>query len=220
MTFQNLQTRVSELINQSLTDDNKTVTLTEVKAWLNIGYKKAYNALVSTSQNYGARWATANLVANQAYYSLPTDFRKMRRVELAYESTTNFYRASRLDRNALSSPSTTHPTSGPTYSIIGEMIELNPIPSTNVTGGLKMLYIEDPSDMTSDNDVPKLPLGYHYLPVLYAVGKAKQRLGLKGEAESSMAEFAMDIETMKEETADRGGDSNDFVIIRDMYTEV
>lgn len=219
MTFLEQQTRVGELINQAVTDDSKTVTQTEVKAWLNIGYQKCINALVSTNQNYLARWAEADLVASQAFYALPDDFRKMRRVEIGYESSAQRYRVTRMDRNVPADPSKTFSTANPVYFIVGDMIELNPVPSSNVTDGLRMLYIENPVDLDGDNDVPKLPMGYQYLPIQYAVSKAKQRLGLKGEAESYLAEFSMDIEMMKEEVVDRAEDNNDMVIIRDMYAE-
>lgn len=220
MTFLEQQTRVGELINQTVTDDTKTVTETEVKAWLNIGYQKAINALISTNQNFLARWADANLVASQKFYALPSDFRKMRRVEIGYETSATRYRATRMDRNVPADPSKTFSTANPVYFIVGDMIELNPTPSINVTDGLRMLYIEDPADLSGDNDVPKLPAGYHYLPVHYAVSKAKQRLGLKTEANDYLAEFLGDIETMKEEVVDRAEDNNDMVIIRDMYAEV
>ena len=82
-----MQTRVGELINQSVTDDNELVTETEVKANLNRGYQKVVNRIVSLAQDFYVRLAKADLVSGQTLYGLPTDFRKLVRVELDYSGT-------------------------------------------------------------------------------------------------------------------------------------
>ena len=87
MTFLEMQTRVGELINQSVTDDNELVTETEVKANLNRGYQKVVNRIVSLAQDFYVRLAKADLVSGQTLYGLPTDFRKLIRVELDYSGT-------------------------------------------------------------------------------------------------------------------------------------
>lgn len=219
MTFLEQQTRVGELINQRVTDDTKTVKLTTVKAWLNIGYQKQVNAISAIDEEYFLRWTTANLVANQKYYSFPSDFRKLDTLELGYEGSSVLYKSTLMDRNSIENSTTTFSTASPVHYIIGDMYEINPTPSSNVTGGIRMLYIEAPTDLSSDGDVPKTPLGYHYMPVLYAASKAKQQLGLKTEAEAYMAEFFADIEIMIEDISNRA-DGNDRIIIEDMYQEV
>lgn len=217
MTFSDMQTRVGELINQSVSDNTKTVTNTEVKAYLNIGYKKAKNAVVSVNESYYTRLAKADLVANQATYSLPDDSRKIRRVEVGYDVSTTRYEATRLDRNSKPDPNTSFNQGAPVFYIVGDSIELDPTPDTAVTDGLWLWYLEDVGDMVNASDEPNLPQGYDYTPIFYAVAKAKQRLGLEGEAQAYLAEFNTELEVMKREIIGRGVGDNDYVKIVDWY---
>lgn len=220
MTFLQMQTRVGELINQAVTDDTKTVTETEVKANLNIGYHKLVNAIIATNEDYYLRLAKADLVASQATYALPSDARKLKRLEVGYESSAQRHRATKLDRDHKTDPQGSYATSAPAYFLLGDQIELDPVPSDTVTDGLWLWYVEDQADLSDDADVPALPNGYHYIPVLYAVAKAKQRLGLLNEAEQFLAEFHADLSEMKQEILNRVVDQFDYVKVRDMYTEV
>ena len=136
MTFLEMQSRVGELINQDVTTDNLTVTKTEVKANLNRGYQKVVNKISSLAQDYYVRLAKADLVADQALYGLPSDYRKMIRVEVGYSSENNRYKAHRADTNAFGDPvSTSIDNTSPLYSIRGNNIELKPTPTANVTRG-------------------------------------------------------------------------------------
>lgn len=218
MTFLEMQTRVGELINQTVTDDNLQITETEVKANLNIGYKKVVNKLSNIGQDYYVRKATFDLVAAQSLYGLPADFRKMIRLELGYDSATNLYKAAHLNLNAMNDPSTDlYSEARPFYMIRGNNIELFPTPTSNITAGGVMLYIENVVELDDDADEPELPFEFDDLPVIYAAAKAKASQGLLDEAQVFLGEFYRELDNMVSDLVSRSLDDNEMVIVRDEY---
>lgn len=219
MQFSEMITAVSELINQPLTDDTKTVTLTSVKRNLNRGYKKIVNRVVALNQDYYMRLAKANLVADQSTYALPDDFKRIRRLDITFDGTTR-EKGQRIDRQTIFDPMTTVSEGTPLYSLISEGIEIYPTPEDSVTNGLWLWYIEDVSDMSNDTDVPDVPLGYEDLCIDYATGMAKMTQGEADEAQLYLGNFSVNIEGMTQEQATRADDNNDFVIMRDYVPEI
>lgn len=216
MTFLEMQTAVGEDINQSLTDDTKTVTLTSVKRNLNTGYRKARLAVTSIWEDYYLRKASADLEAEQALYSLPTDFLKMKTLEVAYDGST-FYQAKRLDKGHKQDLRYQFSQSAPTFSIIGNDLQLDPIPNGDATGGLVMYYIENSDDMSANGAEPNLPPGFEDVPIMYAVSKAKLALGLVSEANTHLQEFNYELDQMKRWALNRRGADNDMVKFVDQY---
>lgn len=218
MTFLEQQMRVGELINQDVTTNNLTVTETEVKANLNRGYQKVVNRIASLAQDYYVRLSKANLVANQSLYGLPSDFRRMIRVEVAPTDATKRYKAYRVDTNAFDDPAdyAGDPTS-PTYSMRGKNIEIKPTPENNITNGLWMYYVETVNDLSADDDVPNIPPQFEDLPIEYAVAKAKARLGLMDEAQMHLAEFYRELEEMTSDLVNSNSDDPEQVVVRDPY---
>lgn len=216
-------TRVSELINQSLADDTKTVTLTEVKANLNRGYHKVANRVASLGQDFYYREAKTDLVANQSLYGLPSDMRKLERIEIDYSESGVRRKALRIDRNAINDPSTTFSQDTPFYAITGNMFELFPTPTASTTGassghyGIHIWYLEAVTDMSNNSDEPSLPEVYQDLPIEYAVAKAKERQGLIEEANEYKSEFLGELARLEEEFIERNEDDGSKVIIRDEY---
>jgi len=214
MAYSTMVTRVGEMLNQDVSDDTGTVTNTEVKAWLNIGYQKARNSVVAMGQNFQMRLTKANLVSGQSYYALPSDCRKVVRVEVGFDSADDREKAQRIDVNQINDPDLTFSEGAPLYYVTGNQIRIFPEPGSALTNGLWLEYIEDPGDMSADADTPSLPVGYDHVPLLYAVAKGKYKLGLKTEAEVTMEEFHYELETMKDEVIERNLDGHDTVIVR------
>lgn len=218
MTFLDMQTRVGELINQSVTDDTGEITLTEVKANLNRGYQKVVNRVANLGQDYYMRLSKADLVGGQNLYGLPTDLRKLVRLDLGFESSGVLYKATKLDTNAFGDPATTYTSPmNPVYAVRGNNIEIYPTPTQNVTNGLVFRYIESVADLSDDSDVPDLPPEFDDLPIEYAVSRAKLHQGLVDEAEAMLSEFKAELNEMTADTVSRSLDDNDRVIIRDEY---
>lgn len=213
-------TRVSELINQSLTDDTKTVTKTEVEENLNIAYQKVINRVRTLNQDYYVRESRTDLVEDQSTYSLPSDFSKLRRLMLGYDNASTLHAAFRIDRAALNNNRYSFSTANPAYTFISDAIEIFPTPTKDVTNGIYLWYVEDVVAMEDDADEPNVPSGYESLPIQYAVAKAKTRLGLLDEARMELEEFREELHNMTVEQTMRADDQHDFVIIKDFYTEV
>jgi len=217
VTLQDWINRVSEHISQPLTGDDLEVKRSEVVANLIIGYKLVVNAIVATNEGYYGQETKANLVADQSVYSLPSDCRKVSRLEVGYASSTDYSRAQKLDRNAINDPQTSFSTIAPYYSIIGNNFELFPTPGDNVTDGLKLFIIEEPDNLTQNSDEPDLPIGYEYLPPLFAASLALLKIGDEAQADRLMSTFNAGIGDMKQETPERDQSDTDYVIIRDKY---
>jgi len=212
-------TAVSELINQPLTDDSQTVTLTSVKRNLNRGYKKIVNRVVALNQDYYLRLAKADLVANQSTYALPEDFKRLRRLDISFDGTTRS-KGVRIDRQTLYDPMSSVSEASPLYSLISDGIELYPTPVSDVTNGLWLWYVENVSDMVADDAEANVPLGYDDLCIDYAVGMAKMTQGEPEEGQLYNGNFAVGLEAMTQEQATRADDNNDFVLMRDGINEI
>lgn len=217
MTFLEMQTRVGELINQNVSDDNSLVTNSEVKANLNRGYQKVVNRIASLGQDYYVRLAKANISTNQGLYGLPSDFRRMIRVELE-DGQGQRYKLRRTDTNAYGDPvSSTISPVAPEYSIRGKNIEIKPVPGAAVSNGLWMWYVETVNDLVDNDDEPNLPPEFSDLPIEYAVAKAKARQGLMDEAQLSLSEFYRELDEMTNAIINTNSDDPEQVVIRDDY---
>lgn len=217
MTFLEMQKRTGELINQDVSNDNDLVTRTEVKANLNRGYHKVVNRITSLGQDFYVRLAKADLSASQGLYGLPSDFRRMIRVELDYGAGGR-YRARRTDTNAYGDPADTYISdTAPEYSVRGKNIEINPEPKVDVDNGLWMWYVENTEDLVDDDDEPNIPFEFSDLPIEYAVAKAKARQGLMDEAQLALSEFYRELDEMTNALVNTVSDDPEQVVIRDYY---
>lgn len=217
MTFVNMQVETGDLLN--ITVGASTVPdLTQVKRDLNTARDLAFNRLLSLGQDYNVRLTKADLVANQELYGLPSDLRKIVRVEVGYTNSTDRYKVDRMDSNAEGDPvNTTYSQADPKYMVRGDNIELNPAPTSAVTDGLWLWYVEDLTDMSADGDTSDLPLDYDHLLPLYAAAKGSYTLGLHQEGNNYMALFRSGLDDMEQEVIQRNIDDNDMIIIRDEY---
>lgn len=217
MTFSQMQTEVGDLLNMTI-DANSTVTSTQVQRDLNTARDLVLNRLLVLGQNYYLRIAKANTVANQALYSLPTDFRKFARLEIGYENATDRVKVDQIDLNELGDPSVeVYSQADPKYTIIGNMFEIRPTPTTAITNGLYMIYVENPADMSGNTDTSGLPLDYDNLLTLYASAKGKYTLGLPQEGNNMMAQFNLGLDEMENNIVERNIDSGGTIAMVDDY---
>lgn len=217
MAFSDLQADTGNLLNMTISATS-TVTTTQVKRDLNAARGIVLDRLIALGQNYKIRMAKANLVANQSLYGLPTDFRKFVRVELGYESSSNRIKADQLDIGEIGERTTdSYSLADPKYTILGDMYEIRPTPTASVTDGIYLYYVENPADMSGDEDVTGLPFEYDYLLPLYAAAKGKYKLGLPGEGDGMMAQFNMGLSEMENDVVERNIDTNGRITIVDDY---
>lgn len=217
MTFSTMQAEVGDILNLTVSATSP-VTTTQVKRDLNTARDLVLNRLLSLGQNYFVRITKADTVANQALYSLPTDFRKFARLEVGYENATDRVKVDQIDLNEIGDPSVeVYSQADPKYTIIGNMFELKPTPTSAITNGLYMIYVENPSDMSGDSDTSGLPLDYDHLLTLYASAKGKYTLGLAQEGNNMMAQFNLGLDEMENNIIERNIDSGGTIAMVDEY---
>lgn len=217
MTFLNMQTEVGDLLNMTISA-NSTVTTTQVKRDLNTARDLVLNRLLVLGQNYNVRIAKADTVANQSLYSLPTDFRKFVRLEIGFSSATDRIKVDQIDLSEIGDPNVDiFSESDPKYTIVGNMFEIRPTPTSAIADGLYMYYIENPADMSGDTDTSGLPLDYDHLLTLYAAAKGKYTLGLPNEGNNMMAQFNGGLDEMENNIVERNVDSGGRIAMVDEY---
>jgi hypothetical protein len=110
--------------------------------------------------------ATTDLVANQQEYVFPTDILKFKRAEISYDGTT-WRRMDLIDVNnkPRQTDSTTinneYSTYDPQVDLFDKSLFVYPIPTADVTGGLKIWYEKEASDLTAATDEPVFLEAYH-----------------------------------------------------------
>ena len=124
---------------------------------LNDYYRRMVNILVNLNEDKFGRkgFTTLNMNPNQEYYRLPSDCMKLKRLEITYDGTT-------WDKIRLQDPSeqrdyaldstdinNQYVTSDPRAEIFGDSIYLRPIPTTQVSNGLKLWYIRLPGELSA-----------------------------------------------------------------------
>ena len=80
-----------------------------------------------------------------------------------------------------------------------------------------MIYVENPADMSGDDDTSGLPLDYDSLLTLYASAKGKYTLGLPQEGNNMMGQFTMGLDEMENNIVERNIDSGGRIAIVDNY---
>ena len=217
MTFSQMQSEVGDLLNMTI-GANSTVTSTQVKRDLNTARDLVLNRLLTLGQNYFLRIAKADTVAGQSLYSLPQDFRKFVRLEVGYANATDRVKVDQIDLTEIGDPNVDiYSQVDPKYTILGNMFELRPAPTTSVEDGLYMIYVENPADMSADDDTSGLPLDYDHLLTLYASAKGKYTLGLPNEGNNMMAQFNMGLDEMENNIVERNLDSGGTISLVDEY---
>lgn len=212
-----MQTEAGDLLNMTVSTTTAP-DLTQVKRDLNTARDLTFNRLLSLGQDYNVRLTKADLVADQELYGLPSDLRKIVRLEIGYSASTSRYKGDRMDANAENDPvNTTYLESNPKYMVRGDNIELNPAPSSAVTDGLWLWYIEDLTDMSLDAATSGLPIDYDHLLPLYAAAKGSYTAGKHNEGNNYMALFRTGLDDMEQEVIQRNIDDGDMIIIRDEY---
>ncbi len=140
-----------------------------VNTLLNNAQKETQKRLVQAGEDYYVVGVETTTVQNQKIYVLPSDFLKLRRLELNTGGTYPNEYNRRLEyitfnEQGLVSPNVSSPTN---YTIIKNKLHLYPIPDNAYP--LKLWYEYRVVDMVNDNDVPDVPEEFHeYLAVLAA----------------------------------------------------
>lgn len=165
MTFVQLQTMVSSWLDDP---NNGYFTLAEVKLWLNNAQREAQKMVIQAFEGHYRKVVETTMVQYQREYQLPSDFKKLSRIEVVLSGTTfqteSVTRLSKITENQ--QDMVTERTGTPmAYYFKGDQVVLVPAPDDDKT--LRLTYLYRVTDMVNDADLPDVPADYHeYLAVL------------------------------------------------------
>lgn len=150
-------------------DDSSTYFKdTSLIRFYNAEQKRLQNKLVQSFENYFVTSTLTSVVSDTEEYSIPSGTIKIVRIENV-ETTNNPIPLTPISFNEKDTVSydgrfVTNHTYTPTYyAIKGNSLILRPIPSKNITNGLKIYFSKRVSDITSASSVSVIPPEYHEL---------------------------------------------------------
>ncbi len=150
------------------------ITDSDITRWVN----DAQRYIVSNNEGVLQKAVTADIVADQQEYTVPTDLFVLRSVSIKTESLNTYYPlqgTNQADFNALfdgwEANTLTRGAPG-YYHKFSNIIKLYPIPLQSVAAGLKIYYNRYPVDLTVDAQEIDLPTAYHTIVLDYVMQQA------------------------------------------------
>lgn len=159
MTLTEIRTKIRYLLGEISTSD-----LSEASALslVNDYYNKAVGIVLLEMGGWevNGEEATANLVSGQKEYVLPTDLLVLKQIELNLNDETNgWIKAQVFDMSekgtALANDGAT-PGFSTRVRVFDNSLFLEDAPTSNVTGGLKIYYSKEATELSGANDQPNL----------------------------------------------------------------
>jgi hypothetical protein len=200
-------------------------SVADVDRGINFAYHELVSAVVEAYEDYYIKTTNLDTAADTQEYGeaegFPSDFFKMRRVEINYDPADSNSKPKRalpisLDevKTDLGNEVVTVTTrSNPAYYLLGHGSNLKlgfiPIPSEDGTDAIKLWYVYTPSDLEASNDTPDLPYPDRYARLIpYGAAADLLRKGQQEEvaARQYRLEFEMGLEKMKQQLEERKAD--------------
>ena len=137
---------------------------------INISINNCYHSFITKAIINNGQWevsgdvATANIVADQKEYVLPTDLIALKRIEINFTGGTNTWSVANIIdmRNKPGAISNdTADGASPKIRIFDDSLFLEDNPASNSTNGLKVFYSKEITELSSDSDEPTLPEYLH-----------------------------------------------------------
>ncbi|MDD4984862.1 MAG: hypothetical protein PHQ43_03590 [Dehalococcoidales bacterium] len=196
---------------------------TEVNREVNNGYHEVVTAVIETFDDYYLTEATADTVVDQQEYRLPSDFFKVRRVEINYDvdnSGSRYQRAlpvslDQVRRDLGNENAGITVLTNPAYFLQGNYIGFIPVPTNVGTDAIKIWYVRQVSDLDEDSDTVDIPYPDRFAKLIpmYAAGVLlKKGQEAVNEGNDLLNQFYVGIERMKQQLEDRIADENKSVI--------
>ena len=167
MTPNDIFVRARWLTKTATTDG--TAADTDLLPILNDYFYRQVTTFVNTNEDlFGVKADTnLNVTALQEAYPLPTDLIRLKRAEITYDGT-NWYKIhtnddGQVQAHALdvTSIQNNYSQSNPYADIFGDNLYLRPIPTSAVTNGLRIWYIQRPSMLSTISSTIPTPVDYH-----------------------------------------------------------
>ena len=213
-TRTNLEEQVRTYLDEASQDDWTDV---EVRREINAKYLELYTAIIEVYEDYYSTKTTTASVADQQEYTLPSDFYKMRRVEIDYAPDNSQSVPSRAIRVSMDDVHRDLGNSGssltvharPAYYIRGDFLGFIPVPTKAGSTAITIWYIKTVSELSSSSSSIDIPFADRYAQII-SLGAAATLLR-KGQQEEVVAsryllEYEDNIKKMKQELEDRIAD--------------
>ncbi len=169
MTFLQLRVLTSGLLDDV---DNGYFTVAQVNTWLNNAQKEVQKILNQAFEGHSIVKKQTTLVPSQREYALPSDFKRVHRLEVVMQGTvpsdivvTRLIKITRNQQDMVNNQTGT--PNG--YYFQGNYIVVVPAPDIARTMNMEYEYLL--ADMVLDADSPDLPPQYHEMIALYAARK-------------------------------------------------
>lgn len=143
----------------------------DIIRWINDGQRE----VIMQNPTLLEEIVTTDVVAGQQDYAFPTNLRQLRSLEYKNSVSTSYVHIEGMslhdfDRQIDGWDGTLYGQADPVvYCTFKNTIKIFPIPSTDVTAGLKLYYFRNPVDVALDTDEIDLPIGYHSAIVEYCL---------------------------------------------------
>ncbi len=197
MTRLQLRTLVWSLLDDPL---GGYFTEAQVNVWLNNAQKEVQKTLNQAFEGHSIKKVLTTLVVGQREYALPSDFKRLHRLELLISGTIpSNEQVQRLGKITIVFNGQGTPCN---YYFRGNYVVVVPAPDTALL--LRMEYEYLVADMSADGDSPDLPEQYQEMVALYAARKGF----LKDGRDASLINLEIkDFETgLKRDAEDRNAD--------------
>ena len=195
-TLATLRTKVRRKLDETSADfwsDN------DIDDYLNQAYYYYWNWAIQAQYRQCLQSTTLNITAGTAEVALPSDFIKIRLLEKVASDRTIPLRFNERyeEQNATSGVGTSTETVF-SYSFVGSNIVLQPTPQVTETGGLKITYFYQPTELSDDADTPDLDDFHDNLLIQYAVVQAKEKEEAIGNGGTDLAPFVMTLTKLEQ----------------------
>lgn len=162
--------QLENLVAQWLNDPNKTYySASSIQTRLNLAQRTLQTMLVDAYQDFYTICVATSTVVNQSRYKIPSDLRKIRRIELLLSGSGDTGKYQKVEPADLNNKDLLPSGAGtPTiYYLLKNYIYLKSAPSQTWT--MHMDYIYRVADIAADADSPDIPEDYHEFLAILAV---------------------------------------------------
>lgn len=172
VTLTTLRARVRELADMT-GSSFVTDAATSIDAFINAGMDELYDLIIDAyGEDYFISSAALTTASGNSLYALPSDFGKLRGVDLPYGGeTVALKRFEFEERNAYKASANTGQV--PRYRLEGSNIRLYPAPNSVMAGTL--WYIPARALLVNGTDAVNFPNGWEELGVVSAAVRCKEK---------------------------------------------
>ena len=136
------------------------VSDSDLTDWINSAIKDLYDQIISVNQDYFVRVSdNISVVSGTDKYSLPHDFADLLRVEVLYQSPSDWRPLERFNLSERSNSNLNTPTKlFWRYRVMDDFIYLAPTPAES--GTLRLWYVPVPPTMSDDAETAEFIFGW------------------------------------------------------------